>query len=257
VAERLLAEACEAAGTGCRERALPDGAVALDFWVPPARAAATRATFEALLAGAGPVTAEDEDPSWRTATRAFHTPVTIAGRLLVRPPWSPPEAGLLDVLVDPGMAFGTGQHDTTRGCLELLCTVPPAPLADIGCGSGVLAIAARRLGFDPVRALDVDPLCVEATLHNARANGVALTVARWDLTRDRPPVATVVAANLTATLLGALAARLAGAPPAWAVLSGMRPHEVAGVLPGWEALGLRERDRRAGAEWASVLLGPA
>jgi ribosomal protein L11 methyltransferase len=256
-AERLLPDACDAAGTGCRERALPGDRTALDFWVPPSRAGAVAAALRGLLDGAGTVEERDEDPAWRTATRAFHTPVTVAGRLRVRPPWTPPADGLLDVVIDPGMAFGTGQHDTTRGCLELLCAVPPGPLVDVGCGSGVLAVAARRLGFGPVWALDNDPLCVEATLANARANGVALTVARRDLTREALPPAPAVAANLTATLLVALAGRLAGAPPRWAVLSGMRPGEVPGVLPAWRALGLREHDRRAGEGWATILLGPS
>src|SRR5690606_664719 len=105
--------------------------------------------------------------------RAFHTPVEVAGRLRVRPPWEPPREGLLDVVIDPGMAFGTAQHATTRACLELLCGLPAGgPLVDAGCGSGVLSVAARRLGFGPVWAIDSDPLSVEATVGNARRNGV-------------------------------------------------------------------------------------
>ncbi len=80
--------------------------------------------------------------------------------------------GLIDLVVDPGQAFGTGAHATTRLCLELLLDVEPrGSLADLGCGSGVLALAAARLGFAPVVALDHEAAAVEATLENARANG--------------------------------------------------------------------------------------
>ncbi len=118
---------------------------------------------------------------------AFHRPVEVAGRLLVRPPWEPPRAGLLDVEIDPGMAFGTAQHGTTRACLELLAGLPGprAGLLDAGCGSGVLSIAARRLGFDPVWSVDFDPLAVDATIANARRNGVGLRVARRTIGRRR------------------------------------------------------------------------
>ena len=95
------------------------------------------------------------------------------------------------------MAFGTGQHATTRACLELLAGLaadaPGASALDAGCGSGVLAIAARRLGLDPVWALDADPLAVEATLANARRNGVGLRVARRAIGADRLPAADLVA----------------------------------------------------------------
>jgi ribosomal protein L11 methyltransferase len=249
-----MAEACAALGTGCRELPPAAGEVALQFWVPPAAGAAARAVLAALGRVDGP---EREDPAWREAMRAFHRPVRVGDVLLVRPPWTEPEPGLLDVVIDPGMAFGTGQHDTTRGCLELMLGLPRGPLVDVGTGSGVLAIAARRLGFDPVWALDHDPFAVEATLVNARQNAVGLTVACRDLTRDRLPHAPVMLANLTREVLLLLARAVAQAPPEHAVLSGLRPFEVPGVLEAFVPLGLVERDRREGAEWASVLLGRA
>lgn len=241
-------------GTGCRELPPTAGEVALEFWVPPAEGAAAHAALAALGRVDDP---QREDPAWREAMRAFHTPVRVGDALLVRPPWTEPEAGLLDVVIDPGMAFGTGQHDTTRGCLELMLTLPRGPLLDVGTGSGVLAIAARRLGFDPVWAFDHDSFSVEAALHNARANGVGLTVACRDLTRDPLPRAPVMIANLTCEVLLLLARAIADAPPDHAVLSGLRPFEVPRVLEAFAPLGLVERDRREGAEWASVLLGRA
>ncbi len=249
-----MAEACAVLGTGCREHPPRDGEVALEFWVPPRDAAMAHAALAALGRVDDP---QREDPAWQRAMRDFHQPVRVGDTLLVRPPWTPADPALLDVVIDPGMAFGTGQHDTTRGCLELMLTLPRRPLVDVGCGSGVLAIAARRLGFDPVWAFDHDPFAVEATIHNARANGVGMTVACRDLTRDRLPDAPVMIANLTCEVLLLLARAVAAAPPRHAVLSGLRPFEVPRVLEAFGALGLAERDRREGAEWASVLVARA
>lgn len=247
----------DALGTGCRETALPGGRVVLDLWVPRPRAEIAMATARAALAGAGiaaELTSADEDDSWRTAMLAFHRPVEVAGRILIRPPWERPRPGLLDVAVDPGMAFGTGQHPTTRGCLTLLTRVPPGPLVDVGCGSGILAIAARRLGHDPVWALDYDQLAVDATVANARANGVSLTVARRVLGRDALPEAPTVVANLTATLLRLLADVLADRPPRRAILSGLRVEEAPEVLAAFAPTGLAERDRVEEEGWAAILV---
>jgi ribosomal protein L11 methyltransferase len=152
------------------------------------------------------------------------------------------------------MAFGTGQHATTRACLELLAGLPAGPVLDVGCGSGVLAIAARRLGHEPVWALDVDPYAVEATRRNARANGVEIRVSEAALGRDPLPAVDAVLANLTAVLLRELAVALAPAPPERAVLSGLRPEEVPDVLAAFERLGLAEAERREADGWATLLV---
>jgi ribosomal protein L11 methyltransferase len=252
----VLAEACDLLGAGCRERALPDGGAALDFWMPAAAAPAPEA-LRAALAERGwavAVEAEAERGDWRAAIRDFHRPVEIGGRLLLRPPWEPARPGLLDVVIDPGMAFGTGQHATTRGCLELLLRLPPGSLVDVGCGSGVLAIAARRLGHAPVTAIDRDPLAVDATLANAAANGVEVAVERGEIGRAVLPAADAVLANLTSDMMAPLAAALAGRPPRRAILSGLRPYELAGAVAAWAPLGLAPAGTVADAEWASVLL---
>src|SRR5206468_12947274 len=115
----------------------------------------------------------------------------------------------------PGQAFGAGAHATTRLCLEILVGLPAGggSFVDLGCGSGVLAITAARLGYEPVLALDNDPASVEATAANAAANGVDLDVRRFDLRADDVPGADVLAANLLGPLLRAWAPRL-GAPGA-------------------------------------------
>jgi ribosomal protein L11 methyltransferase len=253
----VLAEACAAIGVGCREWPSDGTSVALDFWLPPSAVdGAERLCAELRRRGvAVELSAARDDGEWWDAFRAFHRPVEIGGRLRVRPPWHAPRPDLLDVVVDPGMAFGTGQHETTRACLELLVSLPLGPLVDVGCGSGVLAIAARRLGHDPVWALDADPLAVEATHRNARANGVALRVARRVAGRDPLPPAPTVLANLTATGLGGLARALRHAPPARAVLAGLRPQEADGALAAWAELGLRESARREADGWTTLLVG--
>ena len=117
------------------------------------------------------VTSSEVADDWRERWRSYHRPAVVRERLTVRPPWEPPGTTPLDVVIDPGQAFGTGAHATTRLCLELLLEVgPPGSLLDLGCGSGVLAIAAARLGFAPVVAVDNDPAAVAAANANAALN---------------------------------------------------------------------------------------
>lgn len=119
--------------------------------------------------------AESVEEGWEDAWKEFHHGVAV-GRLWVGPPWEPAPAGAIAVVVDPGRAFGTGAHATTRLCLELLQEVEPTSLLDVGCGSGVLSLAAAKLGFAPVSAFDVDEVAMETTAANAAANGVAVDV---------------------------------------------------------------------------------
>lgn len=223
-------------------------------------------TLPTLRASVGDVlvevsTSEIAD-DWATRWRSFHRPVEIAGRLYVRPPWHPPpapSAGLIDIAIDPGQAFGTGAHATTRLCLELLVEIAAAgeasgPLLDLGAGSGVLAIAAAKLGFAPVLALDHEQESVLAAQENARANGVSLEVRRADLTVDELPSAPVVAANLLRPLLLDLAGRLRE-PPRTLIASGLLIEQADEIAAAFAAgHGLRERARREQGEWVALLL---
>ena len=146
-------------------------------------------------------------PGWEDEWRRFHVPVLV-GPLWIGPPWQEPHPGSTPVVIDPGRAFGTGAHETTRLCLELLLEVDRGSFLDVGCGSGVLAIAAASLGFTPVIALDVDESAVDATRRNAKANGVDLTVERADATSDSLPESDVAAANVTLAAVEALGARI-------------------------------------------------
>lgn len=256
-ADVVIARACIQLGVGCREEHRADGRVAAHFWATSTDLSRVRAALADLAANVGDAILEeaDEDPGWVTAMRTFHQPVDVMGRIRVRPPWHPALPGMLDIVIDPAMAFGTGQHDTTRGCLELLLgCAPGGALLDIGCGSGVLAIAASKLGFSPVWACDIDPLAIDATEENAEINGVEIEVTQRDVLVTPLPRADVILANLTATVLTSLAVVLGESVPSVAILSGMRLDELRPVCEAWAEIGMIPADRRLGAEWCSVKL---
>jgi ribosomal protein L11 methyltransferase len=148
------------------------------------------------------------EADWEDRWREFHRPVRI-GRLWVGPPWETPPADALAVVIDPGRAFGTGAHPTTRLSLELLLDLPRASLLDVGCGSGVLSIAAARLGFGPVTGVDLEEPAVEATRANAAANGVAVDARLLDAFAGPLPGADLVVANIALAAVTALGARIA------------------------------------------------
>lgn len=204
------------------------------------------------------VRSEEVAEDWSERWRAFHRPLVLSDALAVRPPWEAPTGAALDVVIDPGQAFGTGSHATTRLCLELLLELPPGgALLDLGCGSGVLAIAAAKRGWGPVRAVDFDPLAVEAARANAAVNGVEVLVTREDL-RDGPPApAPVVLANLLRPLLLLYASQLAAAPraaPEVLLASGLLHGEADEVAAAFARAGLVERERREHGEWAGLVL---
>ena len=133
---------------------------------------------------------------WEDAWRAFHRPVIVGG-LWLGPPWGTPPDATRAIVIDPGRAFGTGAHPTTRLCVELLASLGGrGALLDVGCGSGVLAIAGCRLGFAPVFAVDVDPVAVATTHANASANGVTIEASVVDARDGSLPVTDVAVANV-------------------------------------------------------------
>jgi ribosomal protein L11 methyltransferase len=129
------------------------------------------------------------------------------GRLWVGPPWEQPSDDALAVVIDPGRAFGTGSHPTTQLCLAALQDLRPQPLLDVGCGSGVLSIAAALLGFAPVTAVDIEAPSIDATRANAEANGVVVD-ARRVAADERLPSALLAVANISLESVEKLAPRI-------------------------------------------------
>jgi ribosomal protein L11 methyltransferase len=246
------------------------------------------------VAGEGTVEvrAEPIPDDWADRWRDFHEPSVIAGgRVVIRPSWhdnpfrdpvgpgpgsTPPAArgdvrrragspeeptGKIDVVIDPGQAFGTGAHPTTRMCVELLLGLADEGLAkgalvDLGTGSAVLAIVAAKLGFAPVRGVDLELAALEAAAANAAANGVEVEFARLNLREEAPPPDSAIVANLTAPLLRDVAARLPQGCQRL-VCSGLLGREQAGVEDAFAAAGLAVRERRESGDWAALLLARA
>jgi ribosomal protein L11 methyltransferase len=259
-AELALAELLELAPAGVEETELPGDVVEYAVYGAPGELP----ELPALRAAAGDALVEIETfevaDDWGERWRAFHRAVVVRGdrgAVEIRPPWdqSPGAADAQRVTIDPGQAFGTGAHDTTRLCLELLLGIEPAgSLADLGCGSGVLAIAAARLGWRPVRAVDHDPASVEATRANAAVNGVELEVARLDLRRERPPGGRVVVANLVAPLLHEAAGSICATAAGVLVLGGMLRAEADGVAAAYTSHRYSERRRLSAGDWTALEL---
>lgn len=256
-AERVLAELVELVPGGVEQ---VDGEGFVEFAVYGVPGELPELPLgDAVVGGVAVTVSGDEVPDdWDERWKRFHAPVLVGGRLYVRPPWEEPAVrpGVTEIVIDPGRAFGTGSHPTTRMCLELLLDIEPSgSFADLGCGSGVLGIAAAKLGFDPVIALDSDAAAIEATRANARDNGVALArVERFNLRAVAPPPVEVVAANLMRALLLRVAGLIERQPSAL-IVSGLLETEAEEVAAAFAPLLPRRRLDHAG--WTGLLLGPS
>ncbi len=215
--------------------------------------AALEAVVGAELLGATEEQAPD-DPAERRTRYGHRAPV--AGRVVVRPSTAPPPpAGMLDVVIDsPDGAFGSGSHPTTMMCLELLAALPPAgAFADLGCGAGVLAITAAKLGWRPVVAVDHESSGVDATRRNAERNGVDVDVLLADLLQIEPPPVSAIAANIPPAVHAYVASSL---PPQveHVIVSGVIDHHLPEIVAGYEQAGLAMREQRGGPGWVAALL---
>ncbi len=195
---------------------------------------------------------------WADRWQDFHKPLLVGDRLWLRPSWEEPREGAIDLVVDPGQAFGTGAHPTTRLCLELLLELAGAgeaggPLTDLGTGSGVLAIAAAKLGWDPVRGYDHEEPSIEAARANAEANGVSLALERRNLRAGLPELAPTVVANMTAPVLKVVAEQMNDGGTTL-ILSGLLHSELDETAAAFAPMGLSEAERRLQGDWAALLL---
>ena len=191
----------------------------------------------------GGVETEPVTPGWEDEWKRFHRPVRV-GSLWIGPPWEDAPEGVESVVIDPGRAFGTGAHPTTRLCVELLLELERASIVDVGCGSGVLAIAATKLGFAPVVAIDADEAAVEVAARNVAANGVEVDVRLLDATTGELPDAEIAVANIDLPTLGRLSA-----PAAWSALVTSGYYEA--DRPGFP--GFAHLARKNDAGWAADL----
>jgi ribosomal protein L11 methyltransferase len=282
-AELVLAELLELAPAGVEEVRAKAGTVEYAVYGAPGELPGLPDLHAVVGDALVEVSTSEIPDDWHERWKRFHRPVLIRGPaprpgearrvpdLHVRPPWEAPAArragAVEEIVIDPGQAFGTGSHASTRLCLELLlalaASAPTGPLLDVGTGSGVLAIAAARLGFGPVLGLDHERESVQAARENAAVNGVEVEVRHFDLHShelawmsgaDGPTDPPVVLANLLRPLLLELAETIPAAP-AHLLAGGLlreEADEIAGAFA--EHLGLRERERRASGEWAAMWL---
>lgn len=271
-AEIVLAQLLDLAPGGIEEAELPDGSVELAVYgapgelpeLPDLRAAAGQAVVK--------VSTSEVPDDWQDRWKTFHKPILIeppAGaalpRLHVRPPWLEGRDGqdVREVVIDPGRAFGTGAHATTKLCLQLLLAIAAegarGRVLDIGTGSGVLAIAAAKLGFQPVEGFDYDRVSVDAARSNASVNGVDADFSELDLRSEKLPPITgaIVLGNLLRPLLLELCERMSEAP-SHLLISGLLRHEVDEVSGAFcERHLMREHMRLEEGEWAAAWLRPS
>jgi ribosomal protein L11 methyltransferase len=240
-------------------------------------------SIDAVVGGQPIEVSSTEIPDdWADRWREFHKALLVGERLWLRPSWEPPREAAIDLIVDPGQAFGTGAHPTTRLCLEYLLELADGgenegALVDLGAGSGVLAIAAAKLGWSPVTGYDHEPAAIEAAAANAAVNGVELQLYRQNLRESLPALAPTVVANMTSPILKAVASRLGALPgetrrnnsgevpaglprnhalelPRVLVLSGILAPEREEVATAFASAGFAEQDRRQLGDWAALLL---
>jgi len=216
-----------------------------------------------IAGGTVEVEATEVADDWADRWRSFHKPLLVGDpksgpAVWIRPPWEPEREDLAEVVVDPGQAFGTGAHPTTRLCIEALIEIagrggPFGALSDLGCGSGVLAIAAGKLGWQPLEGCDHEVAAVAAARENAEVNGVEAKFERIDLKAGLPRLAPTTVANLTAPLLEAVAAGLAPDNlPETLICSGLLTSEYDRVRAAFEPHGLVETGRGAMGDWGSL-----
>jgi len=259
-AEHVMANLLELAPNGLEEERGP-GWVEYAIYGPPGEVPDIGEVQAAAGGSLVDVTTTSVPDDWADRWADFHRPIEVAGRIAVRPSWWDPKDGLIDVVIDPGRAFGTGGHPTTRISLEFLVALEEAgdasgPVADWGTGSGVLAIAAAKLGWSPVLGCDREEASLETARANAEANGVEMAIERVDVREQAPPVEPTVVANLTANLLVDCAGHLEAAAerPRTMVCSGMLESEIGKVAGAFASAGLGEAERRTEGEWAGLLL---
>jgi ribosomal protein L11 methyltransferase len=208
---------------------------------------------------------------WAESWKKHFKPMDIGQKLRVVPPWLASSGGReqgsgvggekIEIVINPGLSFGTGNHFTTRFCLEQLDRFVPQSgaktMLDVGTGSGLLAIAAVRLGVEKALGVDFDPICIECSMENADANGVSgqTSFRQHDITDGWPDEKyDIVCANIYASLLIDNAATLLRVAGKYLLLTGIREVELDGVADTFVRLGGREIVRDGDGEWSGLVM---
>jgi ribosomal protein L11 methyltransferase len=266
-AELALAQLIELAPTGIEE--IRDGdIVEYAVYGPPGEVPTLPDLQVAVGDDLVEVRTTEVADDWQERWKDFHHSMLITpasgnpGRtVFLRPSWEDvePAEGSTEVVLDPGQAFGTGSHPTTRLCIQHLLDIEPGgDFVDLGCGSGVLAIAAAKLGWGPVRGYDFDQLAVDATAINASDNGIEMLSARADLRDGLPSLAPTVFANLMRPLLLDVAAQVPQDHEITElVLSGLLDEEADEISAAFAAHGLTETGRISEGGWTGLRLSAA
>lgn len=244
-----------------------EGTVRYRLYVPVHETEATVAAVSSRLVGphGASLSWRPLDPAWRERWKAWFQGFDVSERLRVRPPWETAEGPdhPCEVVIEPGMAFGTGQHETTRLCLEALdrgfaASEGPRTVLDVGCGTGILGIAALKLGATHVVGIDSDPTAVEHARENAKTNGVAahISLSTTPLEAVDGPFSWVVA-NILAHVLGPMASALAArvASGGRLVLSGILAEEAAALSERVVACGLVPLGQDQAGDWVRLDFG--
>lgn len=201
---------------------------------------------------------------WNESWKKKFQPIDVGGIFMIIPPWEERKSGRINLVIDPGMAFGTGHHETTRTCLLLLERLSSKGMLkagmesflDIGTGTGILAIAASLLGYKSVTGVDIDPLAVDAARRNARLNGLENIAIKEGSVSGAEGVYDFIAANLLSEILIGIAPELPRHlnSPGVALLSGMLEGQEDGVIAAMERAGLRFAEKFLEGRWVSLVV---
>ena len=200
------------------------------------------------------------EQDWNESWKKGFTPLDVGERFTILPPWEKRRDGRINLVIDPGMAFGTGHHETTRSCLVLMekyASTAKERFLDLGAGTGLLAIAASRLGYRHIVAVDTDPLAVEATRMNVELNQVTNVDIREGSVVEAPGTFDCIAANIISGVLIQLAPALAShlKRGGIAVLSGILRGQENEVIEAITQAGLKLLEQYRDGKWVSLAIG--
>jgi len=197
---------------------------------------------------------------WNESWKKGFEPIDVGNTLTIVPSWIKPDTDRIPVIIDPGMVFGTGHHETTRQCLALIEKYAREcgrdKFLDVGTGTGILAVGAARMGFGHVTAVDTDQMAVDAAMYNVSLNGLKnVSVFRGSITDVKGEFDLIAANLLSETLIpiaGEIASRLK--PQGIAILSGMLTGQEADVIRAMEGAGLTLTDKAVDGKWVTLIL---